>query len=71
MKSRSWGRLKWVFDVAPLYAILGDHESALAWLERSEAERTTFHTLLGIHPGLDGLRSEPRFIALLKNLGLE
>ncbi len=57
VKSRSWPQEEWVLNVAPLYAILGDHESALAWLERSEAERSTFHMLLGRWPGLDGLRS--------------
>ncbi len=71
VKSRSWPQWSWVYQVAPLYAIFGDHESALAWLERSDAERTSLHYTLPTHPGLDGLRSEPRFIALLKNMGLE
>ena len=71
VKSRSWPQRTWVQVIAALYAILGDHESALEWLERSEAERTVVHTFISTHPGLDGLRSEPRFIALMKNLGLD
>ncbi len=71
VKSRSWPQRSWVVHVASLYVILGEHESALAWLERSEAERTSLHYSLPTHPGLDGLRSEPRFLALLKNMGLE
>lgn len=57
---------------AILYAALGDKEQALDWLEKEYEERTGDALLyLKIAPYWDSLRSEPRFIALLKKMGLD
>lgn len=55
---------------ARIYAEIGDHGQALQWLEKAYAERDGGLSLLKVDPGLDGLRAEPRFAAILKHIGL-
>jgi tetratricopeptide (TPR) repeat protein len=54
------------FYVAAGYEGLGDHERALQWLEKAYAE----HAELLVFANVDGLRNDPRFIALLRRVGL-
>jgi len=52
------------YDVVLEYAALGKVDEAIAWLERSFAERETDLTGLAVDPRLDALRGDPRFQAL-------
>jgi TolB-like protein/Tfp pilus assembly protein PilF/predicted Ser/Thr protein kinase len=56
--------------VANLYAWAGDKEHALDWLERGYESRDPDLPILR-YPPYDLLRSEPRFQALFRRLGLE
>ena len=56
--------------VAQVFVALGDHEHALTWLERAVEERAPYVAEMAIEPALDPLRSDPRFVRLLKRLGL-
>jgi len=56
--------------VANLYAWAGDKEHALDWLERAYEYRDPDVTFLR-YPPWDLLRSEPRFQALFRRLGLD
>ncbi len=58
------------FDMAEIYAQLGDKDKAFAWLEKSFEERTYTMMYLKVAPNLDPLRSDPRFADLLKRVGL-
>jgi TolB-like protein/DNA-binding winged helix-turn-helix (wHTH) protein/Tfp pilus assembly protein PilF len=49
---------------------LDDREQALAWLEQAYTERDPHMTLLNADPVYDGLRADPRFIALVQKVGL-
>nr|MBA3556053.1 protein kinase [Gemmatimonadales bacterium] len=53
------------------YTGLGDKERALDWLETAYADRSTWMNLTKVHPELDPLRGEPRFQALLQQVGLD
>ncbi len=53
------------------YAQAGDDTQALDWLDRAVEERTPWLLELNNDAGWDGVRSQPRFIALLKKIGLE
>jgi eukaryotic-like serine/threonine-protein kinase len=62
-------------DVSPgalvvLYVALGDREQAFAALERAYVAHDSNLQFLGVNPGLDPLRSDPRFVALMRRIGL-
>ncbi|HEY9502502.1 MAG TPA: protein kinase [Pyrinomonadaceae bacterium] len=52
------------------YAALGDKDQAFQWLERSLQDGGWEITFLKVDPGVDSLRSDPRFNDLVKRLGL-
>jgi tetratricopeptide (TPR) repeat protein len=56
------------YDMALIYAGLGEKDQALACLERAFAERSTWMPFLRVDPGFDSLRSEPRFQDLLRRM---
>jgi TolB-like protein/class 3 adenylate cyclase/tetratricopeptide (TPR) repeat protein len=53
------------------YTAAGDREEALGWLEKAVNERAPWLPELKLEPTYDPLRSDPRFLALLKRVGLE
>jgi hypothetical protein len=55
------------------YVRVGDHDRAIAWLERLYAERGAWVTGLKVQPVWDPLRGDPRFqdLILRANLGPE
>jgi eukaryotic-like serine/threonine-protein kinase len=57
------------YDVAIIYAGLGQKEEALAWLEKAYEGRSWYLCLLLVDPKLDGLHSDPRFQGLLRRIG--
>src|SRR5437867_2832264 len=58
------------YSVALVHCGLGDRDQALAWLERAYLERSDYMPYLSREPMLDGLRSDPRFAALVRRVGL-
>ena len=58
------------FFIALVYTALGDKDEAFRWLEKAVAERSGSVRYLKIEPRLDPLRSDPRFEALLRQVGL-
>jgi len=58
------------FDIALIYTALGEKETALQWLGKAEAERSTFLVYSKWEPRLDPLRADPRFQQMLKEIGL-
>ena len=59
------------YGIASYYAVTGDNERALDWLEKAYSERDGTLVWLKVHPRLDGLREEPRFRDLLARLRLD
>jgi TolB-like protein/tetratricopeptide (TPR) repeat protein/class 3 adenylate cyclase len=58
-------------NVGLVYNGLGDQDEALSSLERACDERDARVTLLKVDPRWDSFRSHPRFVAILKRIGLE
>ena len=58
------------YYVAKVYAFLGDQEQALHWLEKGYEERNPDFIELKVEPGLDVLRTDARFLDLLRRVGL-
>jgi TolB-like protein/DNA-binding winged helix-turn-helix (wHTH) protein len=59
------------YDIAIDCAAVEDMEEALVWLERAVQARDIKIYLVGVEPIFDGLRSNPRFIQLVRQLGLQ
>jgi len=59
--------------LAMFYFLLGEIDNGFTWLDKAYDERDTWMCFLKVHPALDFLnvRSDPRFIAILKKVGLE
>ena len=63
-------------NLAAVYAALGDKDRAFHWLEQGYKLRG-YHTAgtdiaqLRVYPGLDPLRSDPRFADLVRRMGLQ
>ena len=58
------------YALALVQARLGEPDSAFALLEESFRDRSEDVTMLSIDPRADPLRSDPRFVALMRRVGL-
>jgi tetratricopeptide (TPR) repeat protein len=58
------------YEIALVYAGLGEKDEAFAWLEKAYAVRDKGLTSIKIDPCLDPLRSDPRFPGLVRRVGL-
>jgi len=58
------------YFIAGIYARLGDHDEALRWLQNAYDQHSDSLTMLKVDPVFDGLRSDPRFNKLLRDIGL-
>jgi adenylate cyclase len=65
------GKYRSPLFIALHYAGAGANEDALTWLERSVQQRAAWLPELKMEPTWDAFRSNPRFITLLKKVGLE
>lgn len=68
LKGRSSALHSYASEIAVIYAALGDTRQAMDWLERGAAER--FNPGVLLRPGLDPLHSDPRFVDLMRRVGL-
>jgi eukaryotic-like serine/threonine-protein kinase len=59
-----------LYNVAVLYAQLGEKEKSLEWLQKAFEERPYGVMFLKIDPAFDKMRSDPRFQDLMKRVGL-
>jgi TolB-like protein/tetratricopeptide (TPR) repeat protein len=57
------------YYIASIYAALDEKNQAFAWLQRAYDERDPQITLLLLDPFIDPLRSDPRFNALVRQVG--
>jgi tetratricopeptide (TPR) repeat protein len=58
------------FVFAWIYMHLREKDKTLEFLERAYVERSSYLSVIGIEPGMDFLRGDPRFIALQRKIGL-
>jgi TolB-like protein/DNA-binding winged helix-turn-helix (wHTH) protein/Tfp pilus assembly protein PilF len=57
--------------VAAVYALAGDKDNAFEWLNKAYTERDgDYITLVKVDPSLKNLHGDPRFVDLLRRLGL-
>jgi TolB-like protein/Tfp pilus assembly protein PilF len=53
------------------YLGLGDNDEAFTWLEEAYKEQSSILQFLKVHPFFDPIRSDPRFVNLLRRVGLD
>jgi serine/threonine-protein kinase len=70
LKTRSKDRYVSAFDIAVVYAGLGDTENTFEWLDRSFLERSTWFVHLKWDDRFAAFRSDPRMASLLRRMGL-
>jgi hypothetical protein len=58
------------YDIAAMYAQLGDKEQAFLWLNTAFQEHDEHLMWLKIDFTLDSLRSDPRFAEMVRKVGL-
>ncbi len=58
------------FDIARVFAALGDKDRAFEWLDRAYADHSTNLLYAKVNPNLDELHSDPRFTELLRRMNL-
>jgi serine/threonine-protein kinase len=58
------------YHIALIYNGLGERDQTLAWLERGYLERDSKMVFLSVEPKWNNLHSDPRFVDLLRRVGL-
>ena len=58
------------YNVAALYASIGEKEHALEYLQKAYEEGSFYMSWVMVDPELDGIRSDPRYADLLRRMGL-
>jgi tetratricopeptide (TPR) repeat protein len=57
-------------DIAALFGVIGEFDEAFRWLDEAQKERAIFLTWLRAWPLFKSLRADPRYVAVLKSIGL-
>lgn len=71
LKSLSAQRYIPPYNVAAVHMGLDEKDEAIAWLEKAYEERDVRLSFLKMDPKWDSFRSDPRFGAILKRIGLQ
>jgi serine/threonine-protein kinase len=58
------------FVIAMIYAGLGEKDQAFDWLEKAYEEHSVWMPWLKVDPKFDSLRSDPRFVDLMRRIGI-
>jgi len=70
LKETSKERYVGEYSFAVLCAGLGERDQAFQWLEKGYQNRSSHVNWIKVDPMLDNLRSDPRFVELVKRVGL-
>ena len=54
------------YEIAIIYSLLGDADSAFNWLTKAEREHAVGFTFVRVDPRLEAVRSDPRFKELVR-----
>ena len=58
------------FDIATIYAGLGDRTKMFEYLEKAYQERVPYLVYLAVDPHFDAFHADPRFRDLVRRIGL-
>ena len=58
------------YDVADFAVLMGNRSLALDWLEKSYQHHDYWLLFINVNPDYDTIRSDPRFQAIVRRLGV-
>jgi serine/threonine protein kinase/tetratricopeptide (TPR) repeat protein len=58
------------FQIALIYVGLGKKDKAIEWLQTAKRERDPFLMYIRVDPNFDSLRTDPRFVELMKQISV-
>ena len=58
------------YEIATVYVSLGDQDAATHWFRKGIDDRADCMPWLGVEPWMDAFRSDPRYVSLLREIGL-
>ena len=61
--------IRWTFEIAEVYAYMGNADEAFAWLDRAIERRDSSLNQTVLNPFVDPIRDDPRYDELLERLG--
>ncbi len=64
------GGVSWAFQIALVYAVRNELDASFRWLDRSYELRDTGAVLIKSVSAFENIRSDPRYEAFLKKMGL-
>ena len=70
LRERGGERFAPPFNIAMVYAGLGERDLTFEWLEKAYESRSLWLIFLNVHPMFEHLRPDPRFKALVRHMGL-
>jgi tetratricopeptide (TPR) repeat protein len=70
LQEQSRDRYVSAYDIALLYAGLGENDNAFRWLLKVEQDRSEWFAVVNVDPRLQHLHSDPRFVSVLRSVGL-
>jgi serine/threonine-protein kinase len=70
LRQRSARQFVAPYFLARIFTGLNEKEQAFAWLDKAHDARDECLTWLKVDPTMDGLRTDPRYLVLLRRLGL-
>lgn len=71
LKDQSRHRYISPFHIGAIYNGLGDKEQAFEWFEKAYQNHSGLIAYLKIEPEFDALRTDPRYVDLMRRIGLE
>ncbi|MBV9222411.1 MAG: hypothetical protein JOY85_00160 [Acidobacteriaceae bacterium] len=70
MKALSRQRYVSAYNIAILFAGLGEKDETFRWLAKWEEDRSEWFAAVNVDPRLDYLHADPRFAGILRSVGL-
>jgi tetratricopeptide (TPR) repeat protein len=58
------------FYMAAIFVAQGRHDEAFGWLDKAVEESDPYLPFLKVEPKFDGLRSDPRYVKMLRRIGI-
>jgi len=70
LKNRAKSHYVPALDFARIYALMADRDNAIEWIGKAIEERHYAVPFINVDPDFDSLRSDPRLVSMLQQIGI-